>query len=78
MRITVDTSAFGAAMKALTEATGEAAERMAVLAHGIEKLGNPRAHIRCRTCNPGGNPKPMRIDGHDYHRRMKARKRRGE
>lgn len=40
-------------------------------------LHSRRDPRRCRVCNPGANPPPMRIDGHEYHRRQKARRRRG-
>lgn len=36
-----------------------------------------RAHrIRCRLCNPAGNPKPLRVNGAEYQRRTRARRRR--
>lgn len=36
-----------------------------------------RWHRRsCRLCNPAGNPKPLRVNGADYRRRTRARKRR--
>jgi hypothetical protein len=36
-----------------------------------------RKHIRrCPTCNPRGFPKPLPINGHEYHRRQRRRNRR--
>jgi hypothetical protein len=32
---------------------------------------------RCRSCNPAGNPKPLKVNGADYARRRKNRSRRG-
>jgi membrane protein len=26
----------------------------------------------CALCNPAAHPKPLRVDGHDYHRRTRA------
>ncbi len=46
---------------------------------GVALLATPqrRRHIsRCRSCNPRANPRPLCIDGHAYHRRTKARRRR--
>lgn len=36
-----------------------------------------RHRRRCRICNPRGNPLPMKADGREYARRLKARRRRG-
>lgn len=37
-----------------------------------------RRHRRtCRACNPAGNPKPLKVDGREYARRRKNRRRRG-
>lgn len=37
-----------------------------------------RRHRRgCRFCNPAGNPKPLKVNGADYTRRRKNRRRRG-
>lgn len=35
-----------------------------------------RHRRRCPTCNPGGNPRPLVIDGREYRRRRAARQRR--
>lgn len=34
----------------------------------------PASH--CGECNPAGNPGPLAVDGHDYQRRLKARRKR--
>lgn len=37
-----------------------------------------RRHRRtCRACNPAGNPRPLKVDGADYTRRRRSRRRRG-
>lgn len=36
-----------------------------------------RHRRRCRSCNPAGNPKPLKVNGADYARRRKNRRRRG-
>lgn len=37
-----------------------------------------RRHRRtCRACNPAGNPKPLKVNGREYARRRKNRRRRG-
>jgi hypothetical protein len=33
-------------------------------------------HRRCPACNPYGFPKPLAIDGHEYHRRQRRRNKR--
>ena len=38
--------------------------------------GGQKSPHRCCFCNPKGNPPKLRIDGHEYHRRQQARKKR--
>lgn len=45
----------------------------APLAYGDDYRRHRR---RCRFCNPAGNPKPLTVDGADYHRRRKNRNKR--
>jgi hypothetical protein len=34
-----------------------------------------RHHRICRLCNPAGNPKPLAVNGGEYRRRTRARRR---
>lgn len=73
---------FGRRMNAMfiqfTQAVGAMsvplAKMAAVVAHA-QAAQDRRHRIRCRTCNPAGNPPPT-PGGAEYHRRMKARARR--
>ena len=70
IRIWADTRVF--------ERSFEAANRAA---HGFSvalmRSGQRRRHVRrCRLCRPFSNPRPLRIDGHAYHRHARARRRR--
>lgn len=43
----------------------------------VQLLQGHRWHrIRCRLCNPRGNPKPLAVNGAEYRRRTRARRRR--
>lgn len=35
-----------------------------------------RHRARCRLCNPAGNPKPLRVNGAEYRRRRRSKRRR--
>lgn len=35
-----------------------------------------RDRARCRRCNPKGNPRPLAVNGHEYTKRQRARRRR--
>ena len=35
-----------------------------------------RHRIRCALCNPAGNPKPLAVNGAEYRRRTRTRRRR--
>lgn len=39
--------------------------------------GYRRHRRRCRICNPAGNPRPLTVNGAEYHRRRSRRRRRG-
>lgn len=39
--------------------------------------GHRRHRRTCCMCNPAGNPKPLKVNGADYARRRKNRRRRG-
>lgn len=44
--------------------------------HRIHAIYWPRHHIRCHDCHPIANPQPLVINGAQYRRRQKARRRR--
>lgn len=37
----------------------------------------PRPASRCGDCNPRGNPEPLAVDGREYQRRLRDRRKRG-
>jgi hypothetical protein len=43
--------------------------------HDLSRLLFPEQHRRCVTCHPSRKPKPLAVDGHEYQRRLKARRR---
>lgn len=49
--------------------------RMAHRLHRLHAAQHPKEHLRCRTCRPHANPAPLCIDGHEYNRRRRRRKR---
>lgn len=57
-------------------AVGEFAKPFARMAHEGDARRNPRQHIRCRRCNPAGNALPLAVNGREYRRRQRARRRR--
>lgn len=64
----------------ITRTLGPALERImdpvCQMAHTVDAVYYPRKHIRCRRCNPAGNPRPLTVSGATYRRRQQARKRR--
>jgi hypothetical protein len=38
---------------------------------------SPQHKRRCRECNPRGNPPPLKVDGREYRRRIRNRRKRG-
>jgi hypothetical protein len=82
IRITLDTSRFEAAMRELgraftrmTFAAAKAVPSIEALAH-VLLMPDRKHRVRCRACNPAGNPPPLAVDGREYRRRQKARQRR--
>ena len=61
--------AFAAAM----QKCGDAICEFALSMHPIAAALDPKSHRCCRTCHPEAGPA---VDGHEYHRRQKARGRR--
>jgi hypothetical protein len=62
LTITVDYSGFSAELERLI--------------HRLDQLMFPRKHRRCRTCHPRSVSRPLAVNGHEYHRRQRARTRR--
>lgn len=60
---------LGAAFKSITEA-------FAGSGHTVHAAQYPRDHIRCATCHPIASQGPLCIDGREYSRRQRARRRR--
>jgi hypothetical protein len=48
----------------------------AKMVHEFHLLFFPGEHKRCVTCRPSRKPKPLAVDGHEYQRRLRARRRR--
>lgn len=82
--ITADVSRFVHAMEQMGKAVAavgkqltRVVDRQHVVLAALVYKDDLRAHRRsCRTCNPHGNPKPLAVNGAEYHRRRKARTRR--
>ena len=56
-------------------AMGSAQRAMHGLTIATMRPERRRKHkIRCSTCSPRANPKPLAIDGHAYRRRTKRRR----
>jgi hypothetical protein len=51
-------------------------EGAAKVFHDLGAALYPSLHRRCLTCHPGRKPKPLTVDGHEYQRRLAARRRR--
>lgn len=47
--------------------------QLAPMSYGDDYRQHRRA---CRLCNPAGNPKPLTVNGAEYRRRTRARRRR--
>jgi len=62
-----------AAFAVLAQSLRAAMPALLKIAHVVN---HQRRHVRCRACNPAGNPLPLAINGHEYHRRQLARRRR--
>lgn len=57
------------------DATASLAELYRAI-HNIDWWMHPERHHRCDTCHPEMTPRPLAINGHEYHRRQRARTRR--
>jgi hypothetical protein len=73
------TQAFAAlahAMKPVVAAFAEVAKKNHPQVARLQYGDDYRRHRRaCRLCNPAGNPKPLKVNGADYRRRTRARRR---
>ncbi len=66
-------SEFGRAMAEMFRPLLEWAARMF---HNLSLLFFPKEHRRCLTCHPEKRPKPLAVDGHEYQRRLRSRRKR--
>lgn len=66
--------AFGAFATEFAKSVRRSHATLAPLTYGD---GYRRHRRTCRACNPAGNPKPLKVDGREYTRRRKNRRRRG-
>lgn len=67
---------FAEAAQAMGQTLHPFAEMAARTVHARDARERPRWHrIRCRQCNPAGNPLPL-PGGQEYQRRQQARRRR--
>jgi hypothetical protein len=65
-------SAFTSIAKMLKEVANANHPSLAPAIYGDDYRRHRRA---CRRCNPAGNPKPMRVNGAEYQRRTRSRRR---
>lgn len=69
--------ALGRVFQAFARGLLKATKRMhATTAPTVYGDGYLRHRRRCRSCNPAGNPKPLKVNGADYTRRRNRRHRR--
>jgi hypothetical protein len=77
---TIDTEEFTRALNelgaAITRAFRPVIEDTVRQFHALSAVLFPSQHRRCVTCHPGRKPKPLAVDGHEYQRRLAARRRR--
>ena len=55
---------------------GQWSAAFAAMSHPLLDAADRKHHARCPVCNPCANEPPLCIDGNEYHRRQKARRRR--
>ena len=68
---------FQALGRATVDMWEPAAKAIADLAHAIDRGINPGLHNRwCARCRPLANPRPLCIDGAEYRRRQRNRRKR--
>lgn len=65
--------AIAEAIRPVVEAQARACAKFT---HSIDRGLWPDRHRRCVTCHPWRRPKPLAVNGHEYQRRLKARRRR--
>jgi hypothetical protein len=72
--------AFAAAMNPVIRQWAEGFRKisavMSPLAHAFAGPYDRKHRARCRYCTPDANQGPLCIDGHEYRRRQRARRRR--
>lgn len=78
--LSVDTEEFARSLNDLAEAMARVlnpvVEDTAKLFHALSHALFPSQHRRCWTCHPSRKPKPLAVNGHEYQRRLRARRRR--
>ncbi len=72
-RLTEDWQRMAEAMRPVVEAHAKACAKFT---HSIDRGLWPDRHRRCVTCQPWRKPKPLAVNGHEYQRRLRARRRR--
>jgi hypothetical protein len=66
---------LGRAFAAFSTAMNRSLEPMRRNVHALTARRHPKAHVRCHQCHPCANPKPLAVDGREYTRRRKSRRR---
>jgi hypothetical protein len=78
--VTMDAGELARALRDLGEMMARAFrpvfEGAVKLFHDLSAALFPVQHRRCWTCYPERKPKPLAVDGHEYQRRLAARRRR--
>jgi len=78
--VSMDTEEFARALnefaEAMTRVFRPVIEDTVKAFHGLGAAFFPSQHRRCLTCHPSQRPKPLAVNGHEYHRRQMARRRR--
>lgn len=68
--------AFQALARGFQSLSGVQLTVTGTISHNIHRIYWPRQHIRCTECHPDANPRPLAINGAQYRRKQKARRRR--
>ena len=80
LMLTVDADEFNQALNelaaAVTRAFRPVIEDTVKAFHGLSAVLSPELHRKCWTCHPKRKPKPLAVDGHEYQRRLRARRKR--
>lgn len=79
--VSVDTSEWSAALRLLLRQVTRLTRANKRLARANKRFAHvaqdhPDSYSHCRACHPEQAPRPLAVDGHEYHRRQLARVRR--